>query len=510
MGGGKGSKVYGPVTTTGTGSAYVATIEDGPESLYTGLLLVIVPHTTSTSTTPTLNVNSLGAKSIYLYADTYTSSTYYPGSTTAYNSNKPLLLMYDGSYFRVLNFNEASWSNINNKPSSFTPSSHASSSTTYGAGTSTNYGHVRLGNNLTQSSSGQYALDAYQGKLLKDEVDGKLGRNMTDIEQWNESTSTYVNGRTGAEIFNSYNTKTDTDYIYTNAAIGAYSHAENCGTSSIGTYSHAEGQHSQAIGSGSHSEGCYTVAEGNYSHAGGAYTIANALQTVVGKYNKDTTGPSDTGSTSGSLFIVGNGLSSARSNAFRVANGTIGIYGSGSYHSSGADYAEHFEWLDGNTNNEDRRGLFVTLDGDKIKLANSADNYILGVISAIPTVVGDSHEDEWHGRYLKDIFGDRLTQKVHVEAIVDDITGETIEPEQDVDQYIQNPEYDPEKEYIGRESRKEWTIVGMMGKIVAVDDGTCEVNGYCYPKENGIATKSAKGYRVMKRLDDTHIQILLK
>lgn len=76
--------------------------------------------------------------------------------------------------------------------------------------------------------------------------------------------------------------------------------------------------------------------------------------------------------------------------------------------------------------------------------------------------------------------------------------------------YIQNPEYDPEKEYIGREYRKEWTVVGMMGKIVAVDDGTCEVNGYCYPKENGIATKSVKGYRVMKRLDDTHIQILLK
>lgn len=47
-------------------------------------------------------------------------------------------------------------------------------------------------------------------------------------------------------------------------------------------------------------------------------------------------------------------------------------------------------------------------------------------------------------------------------------------------------------------------------EIVAIDDSTCEVNGYCYPKENGIATKSDKGYRVMKRLDDTYIQILLK
>ena len=338
-----------------------------------------------------------------------------------------------------------------------------------------------------------------------------VGKNMTGIEQWDESTSTYVNGNTGAEIFNSYNTKTHTDVNYTNAAIGAYSHAENCGTSSIGTYSHAEGQHTQAIGVGAHSEGCYTIAKGNYSHAGGMYTISNMHQTVVGRYNKDTAGPSaNTSDTSGSLFIVGNGSSSTRSNAFRVANGTTGVYGSGSYHSSGADYAEHFEWLDGNINNEDRRGLFVTLDGDKIRLANSADNYILGVISSTPTVVGDSHEDEWHNRYLKDVFGARITEEIHIDAVRDNITEEIIEPEYTITQYIQNPDYDEEQEYISRENRKEWAIVGMIGKLIVVDDGTCKINGYCYPKEDGVATDATNGYRVMKRIDDMHIQICLK
>lgn len=176
-----GGKVYGPVTTTGTGAAYVATIEDGPESLYTGLLLVIILHTEGTSTIPKLNVNSLGAKSIYLYSDTGYTNAVAPGSASYYAQNKPLLLMYDGSYFRLLNYNEASWSNINSKPSSFTPSSHATSSTTYGAGTSTNYGHVRLGNNLTQSSSGQYALDAYQGKVLNDKI-GNLSSLSTSAD----------------------------------------------------------------------------------------------------------------------------------------------------------------------------------------------------------------------------------------------------------------------------------------------------------------------------------------
>ena len=109
--GGGGSKIYGPVTTTGTGSAYIATIEDGPESLYIGLLLVIIPHTSSISTTPTLNVNSLGAKRLYLYGDDDTNAIYSPGALDTYYVNKPLLLMYDGVYFRVLNFNEVFFNN---------------------------------------------------------------------------------------------------------------------------------------------------------------------------------------------------------------------------------------------------------------------------------------------------------------------------------------------------------------------------------------------------------------
>ncbi len=49
------------------------------------------------------------------------------------------------------------------------PNSHASSATTYGVGTTANYGHCKTINNLTQSSHvNGTALSAYQGKVLDD------------------------------------------------------------------------------------------------------------------------------------------------------------------------------------------------------------------------------------------------------------------------------------------------------------------------------------------------------
>ena len=54
------------------------------------------------------------------------------------------------------------------------PTAHASSSSTYGLGTTSNYGHVKTINGLTQSShSDGTALSAYQGKVLKDAIDAK-------------------------------------------------------------------------------------------------------------------------------------------------------------------------------------------------------------------------------------------------------------------------------------------------------------------------------------------------
>lgn len=88
------------------------------------------------------------------------------------------------------------------------------------------------------------------------------------------------------------------------------------------------------------------------------------------------------------------------------------VYAGGAYKTIGADYAEYFEWLDGNVDNQDRIGLFVTLDGDKIKLANK-DDYILGVISANPSIVGNSAELDWHDKYKTDVYGRLIYDESH-------------------------------------------------------------------------------------------------
>lgn len=79
-------------------------------------------------------------------------------------------------------------------------------------------------------------------------------------------------------------------------------------------------------------------------------------------------------------------------------------FADGSFTGGGADYAEYFEWADGNPGHEDRRGLSVVLDGDKIRPALPGEEPI-GVISANPSVVGDGDIDRWKGKYLRDAFG---------------------------------------------------------------------------------------------------------
>ena len=337
---------------------------------------------------------------------------------------------------------------------------------------------------------------------------------------------TKVTAGTNAEIFNDYRDRTydsgGTDASQGNIASGEYSHAEGklttasggsshaegCKTIASNYYSHAEGHSTTASGISSHAEGRYTVAKGKYSHASGDKTIANDYQFVIGRENKESAGPSSGNSTEGDIFIIGNGTdASALTNAFRVT--TAGkVYGLQSYSSSGADYSEFFEWLDGNPENENRKGYFVTLDGKKIKKATNIDEYILGVVSATPSVEGDSQSEVWQGMYLTDVFGEKLTETIEVEETTDE-NGE-VTPAHTETRWILNPDYDSTKTYENRENRKEWSPVGLIGKLVAIDDGTCQVNGYCKPNKNGIATASDTGYRVIERLDENHIRILLK
>ena len=71
------------------------------------------------------------------------------------------------------------------------PISHASSTSTYGLGTTSNYGHVKIVNGLTQSAhQNGIALSAYQGKVLNDgKVDKVSGKGLST----NDFTDVYKN-----------------------------------------------------------------------------------------------------------------------------------------------------------------------------------------------------------------------------------------------------------------------------------------------------------------------------
>jgi hypothetical protein len=119
-------------------------------------------------------------------------------------------------------------------------------------------------------------------------------------------------------------------------------------------------------------------------------------------------------------------------------------FADGSWQGGGADYAEYFEWFDGNPNNEDRRGYSVSLVGNKIKIAEKGET-IIGVISGNPSIIGDSAWNMWAEKYLRDDFGTYIRDEEGFRIL--------------------NPNYNPDIDYISREERPEWGIVGLMGKL---------------------------------------------
>ena len=190
-------------------------------------------------------------------------------------------------------------------------------------------------------------------------------------------------------------------------------------------------------------------------------------------------------------------------------------FADGSWNAGGADYAEYFEWSDGNTDNEDRVGYTVVLDNEKIRKATSSDDAVnvIGAVSGNPSVIGDVDLDKWKHRYLTDDFGRYLRDTHNVvewtetvieqEAVAEvlDEDGNVVTPAKEAvmkevshsyedwdlpdgvtvpsdattlthdekgNRFTHrrpNPDYDPDREYVGRENRQEWSAIGMMGKL---------------------------------------------
>ena len=95
-----GSDTYYPapsmlkgVMTAGNGAAYTVTIP-GLDAIAAGTSIVIIPHVTSTTKTPTLNVNGLGANPIRRRLSSGTDSVKEGSKTTMFYANRAIQLTY--------------------------------------------------------------------------------------------------------------------------------------------------------------------------------------------------------------------------------------------------------------------------------------------------------------------------------------------------------------------------------------------------------------------------------
>ena len=198
-------------------------------------------------------------------------------------------------------------------------------------------------------------------------------------------------------------------------------------TGTYDTYAFADDSHQFVSDDASHSTLWVTNTNASY-----ASTSMLRLETARGATSAFTFLAATTGNLNDDQFLL---------------KGDGNAYADGSWSGGGADYAEYFEWSDGNTDNEDRRGYTVVLSENKIRKSTSEDNpnNIIGVVSGNPSVIGDSDIGAWKNKYQKDDYG----------SYIKDENGER----------IINDEYDETQDYITREDRQEWDVIGLMGKV---------------------------------------------
>jgi hypothetical protein len=166
-------------------------------------------------------------------------------------------------------------------------------------------------------------------------------------------------------------------------------------------------------------------------------------------------------------------------------------YADGTWNNNGADYAEYFESATGDALTV---GASVVLDGNKVREATTADpvSAIMGVVrpkepSKASMVIGNTAWNKWANKYLTDDF-DRYIMEDHdvVEWTDEDGTRHSYEshniptgvtvPEDAVvkthddkgkkfQHYKLNPAWNPDAEYVNRENRPEWNIIGLVGQV---------------------------------------------
>lgn len=339
--------------------------------------------------------------------------------------------------------------------------------------------------------------------------------------------------------------RTDADGIASHAegfgtnAEGDVSHAQGFGTDAKGDISHAEGLVTNASGFVSHAQGIATHAKGTASSSSNLATIANNdFQTVIGKFNRASRRRNNK-KRSDDAFIIGNGHPCARSNAFRVTfDGKVHTDQGGYFASPGTGYSEFFEW-DDRHHPTDPVGYFVTLERDKIKIAkeNSNDDFILGVVTAVPSVVGNAFENGLSNSYATDSFGrirtnlasmndfietnnivrqgmreveNDFSQRVGDQSLSSQLASRvdtTLIPSSEcnmTDVAVLASTCTPSDRNCTQEESSEWAMVTLLGTVAVRDDGRSRVGDFVLPNNEGIARSTRRRRRSESREDDSN------
>jgi len=247
-------------------------------------------------------------------------------------------------------------------------------------------------------------------------------------------------------------------------------------------------------------------ASNNFQTNGTLVNITDAIDTRIGFYHQHAGAGFNSAmelkytarSQSSAFEFLRLSSNAAIDNEFRF-RGDGQAYADGSWNGGGADYAEYFETLSGSAID---RGISVFVDGDKVRPATESDDAskIIGVVRPkgsgnISSMVGNSAWNKWNKKYLTDDFDEYIREEHNViewiEIIVDEegnesekkhsyeshnIPKDVVIPEDATiktydekgnkfDHRKLNPDYDESFEYIPREQRDEWVIVGLLGQV---------------------------------------------
>ena len=314
-------------------------------------------------------------------------------------------------------------------------------------------------------------------ELLNNKIDSSIIKNVNDTSTSNIYSCKYINDNyanlSGASFTGNISTTgtiTSTGLITANNGLTIPSNKSlTLGSNSVSSILVASGSsNNNKLTSQGYTDATYAKLSTANTFTGGYNTFNNIIYTNggIGAYNSSTSNINHI-----KMKFVDNTVSSVDNDYVEfiddntTPNTLLRIYQEGKTYSpvfttQNADYAELFEVYNNDIPIKDYEYKFITLIDDKVKIASNEDEYILGVYSLNPGIIGNYNLDN-------------INSKKNIQ-------------------------------------------VGLLGRLIVIDNGTCKSNSYCKVDKEGYAIPYNKSdgniphYRVMKRIDNNKILIMFK